>query len=62
MGNVNFENINKYGDALVLTGCLVEIGCESERCSRLSTSKKISATNNVVDARSAFARCEALAA
>ena len=29
----------KYGDVLDLTGCSVEIGCESERCSPSSTSK-----------------------
>ena len=51
-----------YGDVMVLTGRLMEPSCESESCSRLSTSKTINATNNVVDARTAFARSAAVAA
>ena len=46
----------EYGDALDLTGRLVKSGCESERCSPLSTSKTINGNNvRKVDFASAYA-------
>ena len=48
----------KYGDVLDLTGWSIETGCVFGCCSRLSTSKQISA-NNTVDARNAFAYASA---